>query len=412
MSIHYHMKIEGPTVMLSIAVSFVGAYAAITTFEQYRLCRYLQIKPRFGNIDTLLKLIAISLGGVAIWTMHFVGMSSCTLHYLDGTIASISYRIDLTITSLIAVIILCYGGLRVSSRDDMFVKDRTDAVEAFFNRSKEMSIAEVRSQSKAAFLIQSLTYNLVPIVLAGLFTATGVCVMHYVGMMAMQFDGWIEWNPSIIAASVLIALFASTAAFWILFRLLVLFPKMECLRVASAVVAAIAVNGMHYCGMAAATFVYDATGSYQHNKIDERNLVSQIEATHWALAVGMATVVFVFGFVMSDLRHWFYGLASITRELDLRIAEYDQVGDTFASKHPFVEDYVNLRKAAVLSGKGIIKYRLSHQNRSIPSQHSNVVVPVDEYVQTRNDVRSKGTLFESGNSSLQRIQSSNDVEAI
>ena len=36
----------------------------------------------------------------------------------------------------------------------------------------------------------------------------------------MIFDGYIEWDVGVVAASVLIAVGASTAAFWTLFRLL------------------------------------------------------------------------------------------------------------------------------------------------------------------------------------------------
>ncbi len=67
-------------------------------------------------------------------------------------------------------------------------------------------------------------------------------------MWAMSFDGHIVWDEGIIAASILIALVASTAAFWILFRLLSLYPHMEVLRLASAFIMALAVCGMHYTG--------------------------------------------------------------------------------------------------------------------------------------------------------------------
>ena len=68
-------------------------------------------------------------------------------------------------------------------------------------------------------------------------------------MWAIDFPG--TYNYGIVAASVLIALIACTAAFWILYRLLSLYPHMETLRIASAVVMTIAVCGMHYTGMIA-----------------------------------------------------------------------------------------------------------------------------------------------------------------
>jgi hypothetical protein len=85
--------------------------------------------------------------------------------------------------------------------------------------------------------------------------------MHYIGMASMMFDGEIRWNAGIVALSVVIAMVASTAAFWILFRLLSIFPEMEWLRMASAFIMAVAVNGMHYTGMVAAEFVETASSS-------------------------------------------------------------------------------------------------------------------------------------------------------
>ncbi len=72
--------------------------------------------------------------------------------------------------------------------------------------------------------------------------------MHYLGMWAMSFEGHIVWDEGVIASSIVIALVASTAAFWILFRLLSLYPHMEILRIASSLVMALAVCGMHYTG--------------------------------------------------------------------------------------------------------------------------------------------------------------------
>ncbi len=64
----------------------------------------------------------------------------------------------------------------------------------------------------------------------------------------MAFPGDIAWDSGIIASSIVIALVASTAAFWILFRLLSLYPQKEVLRLGSAAIMTIAVCGMHYVG--------------------------------------------------------------------------------------------------------------------------------------------------------------------
>mmetsp|Transcript_9141 Transcript_9141/g.15139 ORF Transcript_9141/g.15139 Transcript_9141/m.15139 type:complete len:434 (-) Transcript_9141:244-1545(-) len=92
----------------------------------------------------------------------------------------------------------------------------------------------------------------------GFLTGGGVVLMHYVGMVAMKFDGHIRWNPGIVAASIIIAFTAATAAFWILFRLLSIYPNKEVYRLACSLVMSIAVCGMHYTGMLAASFEYSS----------------------------------------------------------------------------------------------------------------------------------------------------------
>jgi NO-binding membrane sensor protein with MHYT domain len=143
----------------------------------------------------------------------------------------------------------------------MFCKTKTEIIEMFMNDAKQLSIAEIRKITATRMLVLIATKELGTLVAGGVTTSAGVCIMHYVGMASMVFDGQIHWNAGLVALSVVIAMVASTAAFWILFRLLSIFPEMEWLRMASAFIMALAVNGMHYTGMVAAEFV-DATGSH------------------------------------------------------------------------------------------------------------------------------------------------------
>jgi hypothetical protein len=77
----------------------------------------------------------------------------------------------------------------------------------------------------------------------------------------MEFDGTIRWRIGVIAASVVIAVVACMAAFWILFRLLSIFPRYESLRLLSAFIMGIAVCGVHYTGMMAANYVASESGT-------------------------------------------------------------------------------------------------------------------------------------------------------
>jgi len=59
-----------------------------------------------------------------------------------------------------------------------------------------------------------------------------------------------------------------------MFRLLALYPDIELLRLVSALVMSVAVNGMHYTGMAAATFHYS---DGLNNNFNSANRISQKE---------------------------------------------------------------------------------------------------------------------------------------
>jgi NO-binding membrane sensor protein with MHYT domain len=85
----------------------------------------------------------------------------------------------------------------------------------------------------------------VRIAFGGLFAGLGVAGMHYTGMFAMRLDGEIRYDPGLVAASVVIAVVAATVALWFtvtLSRRMVIFG--------AALVMGVAVNGMHFTGMA------------------------------------------------------------------------------------------------------------------------------------------------------------------
>ncbi|MDB6000009.1 MAG: diguanylate phosphodiesterase [Rhizobacter sp.] len=85
--------------------------------------------------------------------------------------------------------------------------------------------------------------------------AGGICAMHYIGMAAMDMQPGIVWNYALVAASVAVALAASAAALLIFFWLRTVSARygLRCQALA-AVVMGLAISGMHYTGMAAASF--------------------------------------------------------------------------------------------------------------------------------------------------------------
>ncbi|MGH6962544.1 MAG: MHYT domain-containing protein, partial [Dongiaceae bacterium] len=101
---------------------------------------------------------------------------------------------------------------------------------------------------------------------------------HYTGMMAMQMNATIAYDPLLFTVSVVIAVTAATVALWLAFNVKSLWS-----RLAAALVMGAAIAAMHYTGMAATTFT----------PIDMATQVPISSASPYfmALAVGAATIV-------------------------------------------------------------------------------------------------------------------------
>jgi len=54
------------------------------------------------------------------------------------------YRYDYTLVSLVVVIILAYVGIYICSRDDAFMIDKVDTIDAFIEKSRKLSITEIK----------------------------------------------------------------------------------------------------------------------------------------------------------------------------------------------------------------------------------------------------------------------------
>ena len=301
--------------------------------------------------------------------MHFVGMSAVSLYDADGNQIPVYFRVDLTIVSLIAVMICTLLGLWLGTRDKAFVQDKRDVIDSFISDLQGKSISEIRKiQHKHVLLGRTLFRNMLPLIGGGVLIASGVCIMHYIGMMAMVFEGYIVWNAGIIAASCLIALVAATAALWIMFRLLAMFPNLELLRFVCAVVMAIAVNGMHYTGMAAATFKYEAGGITRSDVV----LVDMTTAVMGALIAAAIFLSFVFVVTVSDLRVWYHNLSKLFFELDTLI-EDALLEPSEEKRVEFLAAYVKFRDTET-NDRAINQFRSANQLLSRSNLRSKGIV--------------------------------------
>jgi NO-binding membrane sensor protein with MHYT domain len=182
--------------VLSYVVSVLGAFLALTAASRIR--RHDRF--HFGNIVAA----GIALGGIGVWSMHFIGMLALKLD-----VAS-SYALTETAVSLVAAVV-----------------------------ASSLALAFVAKSPAAARLVG-----------AGTMLGLGVVVMHYLGMFGMKFGGFIRWDYGIVLLSAVLAIAAATAALWLAFNTASLG-----MRAAAALVMGLAVCAMHYTGMHAAEFV-------------------------------------------------------------------------------------------------------------------------------------------------------------
>jgi C4-dicarboxylate-specific signal transduction histidine kinase len=133
--------------------------------------------------------------------------------------------------------------------------------------------------SAGFYVIGNLSKSPLRLVLSGTFMGLGIVGMHYTGMAAMRGPAEISYDRQLVALSVVIAIGAATAALWLAFR-----TTSHGQKLVAAVVMGLAISGMHYTGMRAATFT--ASGSTH-----ETSGTTSLNQTNLALAVAGITFV-------------------------------------------------------------------------------------------------------------------------
>jgi len=189
-------------VSLSFLVAVIASYTA------------LELSRRVASSKSKAAVIWLIAGafsmGTGIWTMHFVGMLAFSMPM------AFSYNVPITILSLIIGV----------------------------------------GASAFAIFIASRKHNSLPrICLTGLILGCGIAGMHYTGMAAMEMKAAIIYNSFWVATSVVIAIVAAIAAIWIAFTLTNSAHKhLQALKFGAAFIMGIAICGMHYTGMLAASY--------------------------------------------------------------------------------------------------------------------------------------------------------------
>jgi hypothetical protein len=200
------------------------------------------------------------------------------------------------------------------------------------------------------------THNPIYLVCGGLCAGSGVVVMHYVGMAAMEFKGRIVWNVGIIAASCVIAFLAATAAFWILFRFLSVYANKEYLRIACALIMGVAVCGMHYVGMVAAHYESD-----ESVHVSDAATMSRDQAFISGILVTACVTTAVTIASLSELRYSVWRLSYELNRADETITNLPTTNSNACVSQ--IRRYVHKRKASHFS-LGVINntYAMDHDD--------------------------------------------------
>ncbi|QUP55716.1 sodium transporter (plasmid) [Ralstonia syzygii] len=186
-------------VALSYLISVSGAYVGLRWSQRLR--------NNHGRIDIdRLICASVALGGVAVWSMHFIGMAAYR------TPVRLEFDLFMTVVSLLVVMLFAGAGLAMASRT---------------TGNRPGNIAR-----------------------GGMLAGLGVAVMHYTGMAAVHTNSAFDWDPTIIALSVLIAVVVSIVALWLATSV-----KTRAQQLGAAVLMGVAVCGMHYTGMMAGTMI-------------------------------------------------------------------------------------------------------------------------------------------------------------
>lgn len=201
----------------------VGQYSLLVVALSYGVAVFasfvvLEIAGKVMQDETRLRwwIAAGSLAmGTGIWSMHFVGMEAFKLPI------EVIYDLPLTLLSWVAAVAVSALALWTLSR----LRGRVDM------------------------------YDFRVIVPAGILMGAGICIMHYSGMFAMRLSPGISYDPLLLLASFLIAAGASIVTLLIAVKLREVRKLVHLLmRFGAALIMGVAITGMHYTGMAAASF--------------------------------------------------------------------------------------------------------------------------------------------------------------
>lgn len=199
---------EPALVTLSILVAVLTSSVALEIAQKVKRTESKKIRMM------LLTVGAFAMGG-GVWAMHFIGMLAFQICGNSG------YDVGLTLLSLLPSILASGIALHLLSREQLTLSN---------------------------------------MLAGGVLIGSGIGLMHYSGMAAMDISADLYYDPYIFALSIIAAVVLATLGVWVRFGLRHYFPNMSnaALVAAGGVTLGLAISSMHYIGMEAAVFVGDS----------------------------------------------------------------------------------------------------------------------------------------------------------
>jgi diguanylate cyclase len=215
-------------VLVAGALCLLAAFTSFSIFEQAR---------RAERRQWAWTALAGFVAGTGIWATHFVAMLAYRPHLPIG------YDLDLTLVSIAAAILITGAGWT-----------------AALHGGRLGTLA------------------------AGTAIGAGIGTMHYIGMAAVKLPGRFVWDEAMIAVSLALGIGLSVAALAEHRR------RPQALPWRPALLFTLAICGLHFTAMAAASIFPDARLEVPPAAIDEKVLTLAV--------VAMALVILAIGFMM------------------------------------------------------------------------------------------------------------------
>ncbi|BDB26828.1 putative signaling protein [Cupriavidus sp. TA19] len=188
-------------VLFSVLVAAMASYTALTLVSRLANAR--------GSAAQVWLAAGSVVMGLGIWSMHFIGMLALQLPIPLG------YDLPLTAYSLLIAVAASGFALRLVCTDTLPWRR---------------------------------------LALGAVLMGGAVAGMHYTGMAAMRMHPAIDYDPLLVALSIVVAVSACGTALWMAFQLRHHGRHTTRLRLGAAGLMGLATASMHYIGMAAARF--------------------------------------------------------------------------------------------------------------------------------------------------------------